>query len=1067
MNTERTLNGISNRVLRQISLPSTKDAILVDGGEGEKGQVLAKNENTNKLEWSFVDKITIPDNSISGDKLQNDITFSTTGLIRANEFFSNYFIVPQNGTQQVIIDNNGIIMVGNLTIDAYDTELRIDSIICSGNGGTDPTILVQDGGITLSDGMLQTFISGTDAIRINNGGDIALYSDNSQNLTMRIDANSGNITIFSNGKIQTYGVDEIMRILNGGKINLYDDNTGVSKTISIDGETGTITCEDLNVNNHTGIIEFNEIKTDKLTLPITGTANCEILSSGNIITNGSITGGSIVGTSLASSTTITATGSITGNSLVSNSTITAVGLVSGGSLTTAGLITATGTSGYIGVGTFGDSYRILLEKDGTITCEDLNINNHTGIIEFNEIKTDKLTLPITGTATCEILSSGNIITNGSITGGSIVGTSLASSTTINATSSITGNSLVSNSTITATDDITSDTGDIISLTGTLRSDKVGSKPAPVKSSPYTDWALSLATNNSHAFIGGNLICNGTIYANVEGTITEEEVDCQRITIRTATPPLTGITGMILGSGAEITNDRIGNLELTIDADTSGIVCNNISVLNNNGNDTALNVVGNVNLSTGSSRTTTIGNFGNSNQTLEVLCQNVNIGETAGNQQNNILNYRGGVHTFTGEKVKIGERLGYLTDGCNLEGSAGIGTNNIYYNEIKYFNINGRYISHDLSGTTQNFVIYKSNTSKGVEVPSVAGFSNSSTTYLQPISFNFVDLVAPTNTCKITIQSYYRHISGNPDLRCRIDETQTGATAYPSQVGGPRIIKNSINQSGAETQHKYDFIITGLLEGNTYSFYPKYAHTTGGRGFLCYGGAFGEMYMYIEWLESYNGVVKDPYSPILTGQEILGETLQSYSYIDNEAENFTRIYNTSNKWIFDGNQDSGTDTLEVHFTASSTTGYLEFGFYANSLTAGMIFMCGVAVGTGGTSPFSTTLTSSAVSIDAYKQGLFNGDTTQYSLKELLDFTSYENTYITSKFHFNNLTIGTEYKMALYGRCHNNGSIYINSGGKSDGTTNRSAHQASFLKFYHFDSNLRGARTDDPYIAGEDK
>ena len=198
MNTERTLSGISNRVLRQISLPATKDAILINGGEGEKGQVLAKNENTNKLEWSFVDKITIPDNSISGDKLKNDITFTTTGLIRANEFFSNYFIVPQNGTQQVIIDSDGITMVGNLTIDASNTELRIDNIICSGNGGTDPTILVQDGDIGITDGMLETFISGTDAIRVNNGGDIVLYSDNGGTLKVRIDGNSGSITLWFN-----------------------------------------------------------------------------------------------------------------------------------------------------------------------------------------------------------------------------------------------------------------------------------------------------------------------------------------------------------------------------------------------------------------------------------------------------------------------------------------------------------------------------------------------------------------------------------------------------------------------------------------------------------------------------------------------------------------------------------------------------------------------------------------------------------------------------------------------------------------------------------------------------
>ena len=41
MNRERTLSGISNNVLRQISLPSTKDAFLVNGGGGLAGQVLA------------------------------------------------------------------------------------------------------------------------------------------------------------------------------------------------------------------------------------------------------------------------------------------------------------------------------------------------------------------------------------------------------------------------------------------------------------------------------------------------------------------------------------------------------------------------------------------------------------------------------------------------------------------------------------------------------------------------------------------------------------------------------------------------------------------------------------------------------------------------------------------------------------------------------------------------------------------------------------------------------------------------------------------------------------------
>jgi hypothetical protein len=189
-----------------------------------------------------------------------------------------------------------------------------------------------------------------------------------------------------------------------------------------------------------------------------------------------------------------------------------------------------------------------------------------------------------------------------------------------------------------------------------------------------------------------------------------------------------------------------------------------------------------------------------------------------------------------------------------------------------------------------------------------------------------------------------------------------------------------------------------------------------------------------------------------------EILKSMSYIDNVSQNFNRIFNTSNEFFFNGSQDSGTDTLEIDFTATSTTGYCEYGFYANTLTGGMIFCVGIAAATGGTSPFSTTLTSSPVAIDAYKIGLFDGTTSTYSLKEILDFTSFENTYITSKFFFNNLNVGTRYRMALYGRCFNSGSIIINAGGKNTtGFASRSFHQPAFMKFYEYDSSIGGART----------
>ena len=189
-----------------------------------------------------------------------------------------------------------------------------------------------------------------------------------------------------------------------------------------------------------------------------------------------------------------------------------------------------------------------------------------------------------------------------------------------------------------------------------------------------------------------------------------------------------------------------------------------------------------------------------------------------------------------------------------------------------------------------------------------------------------------------------------------------------------------------------------------------------------------------------------------------EILKSMSYIDNTTQNYNRIYNTANEFFFSGSQDLGSDTLEIDFTATSTTGYCEYGFYANTLTAGLVFCVGIAAATGGTSPFSTTLSSLPVSIDAYKIGLFDGTTTTYSLKEILDFDGYENTYITSKFFFNNLSVGTRYRMALYGRCYSSGSIYINTGGKNTtGYASRSFHQPAFMKFYEYDSSIGGART----------
>ena len=80
MNNERTLSGIDSQSRNHLFLPSSVSALIVGGDNGQAGQVLAKSSE-NKLQWDFVDDIEIPDNSITGAKLRNDITFSTSGNI--------------------------------------------------------------------------------------------------------------------------------------------------------------------------------------------------------------------------------------------------------------------------------------------------------------------------------------------------------------------------------------------------------------------------------------------------------------------------------------------------------------------------------------------------------------------------------------------------------------------------------------------------------------------------------------------------------------------------------------------------------------------------------------------------------------------------------------------------------------------------------------------------------------------------------------------------------------------------------------------------------------------------
>jgi hypothetical protein len=562
----RTLSGATDIAIDNLRLGDNINSIRINGNAGLPNQVLAKNGITNKLEWDFAESTTIPEGSITGDKLANNINISTTGNIDAETIRANTFIAPKTG--QAIVEIN------------------------TDNGA---------------------------GIDINNGADIRMYSDSGGSNTLLLDGNTGTITMGTNSKIQSNGVAEIMRVNNGGAINLYDDNVGASKTIEIVGETGTITCKDLNVNNHTGTIEFNEIKTDKLILPITGTANCEILSSGNIITNGTITGGSIVGTSLASSTTITSTGSITsggditingGNDLLVNSGGKVDLFSDNGTTRTIDIDGATGdlkvynpsngnerieldgTTGNVIINDggridmfLGNTLNIELNGvNGVIDCKDINVFNHTGTIAFANIRTDSLTIPENGAGQVVLNTNGLLISGQKNTGLSAGGcggelafldiNGLHGALTLLNRGNVqiiastgdtpqAGDLTISNGDLditagnmTATaGNITATAGNITATAGTFKSAKIGSKPAP-EDATYTDWAMNLSDDNSHGYIGGNLIVNGNIYGNVEGTITEEIIDAQRLNLR-----------------ADPTGSTSGNIELNMNvgANETGLI----------------------------------------------------------------------------------------------------------------------------------------------------------------------------------------------------------------------------------------------------------------------------------------------------------------------------------------------------------------------------------------------------------------------------------------------------------------------------------------------------------------
>ena len=475
---------------------------------------------------------------------------------------------------------------------------------------------------------------------------------------------------------------------------------------------------------------------------------------------------------------------------------------------------------------------------------------------------------------------------------------------------ITANGILTGGSLNTTGNITTSTGDITATDGSFISNKAGSTPPPTDES-YTDWSLNISDDDGHGYVGGNLIVGGTIYGDVIGNITEEVVDCQRLNIRDG--GVTGDTGINIEGGndidffnsssqkiLELSGNTTGSTTIGIfDAGTTNLNfqltplgsinrVNNIlhygTVINMVNSGTLLMNDGLITDSAGGGssqqiiidfnnkfikmRNTNVDRIDidttdirlNNNiqtETIHLLSQSGNI-QTSGN-----INLTSGNITCEGTITANDDITANELIVCNsdLHGS-NTKTGDIYNSEQRYFDINGRYNTHSLTGTFRDYIIMRASAVRDITILFDSGFSNTSTKYTNVTSFNLQNLTAPSSVCRITLDFMFLNAGGSPDLKCRIDSSSTGANVYANGGTVKELIYTGSLGTNNERAIRHSFYITGLQVGTDYDFYPKFAHTRSSTqtAKIVYGAENGDGVIYAEWLDDYNGSVLDPYAP---------------------------------------------------------------------------------------------------------------------------------------------------------------------------------------------------------------
>ena len=380
------------------------------------------------------------------------------------------------------------------------------------------------------------------------------------------------------------------------------------------------------------------------------------------------------------------------------------------------------------------------------------------------------------------------------------------------------------------------------VTRQFKSTRAGNATPPVPGATYTEFALNLSDAKGDAFIGRNLICGGTIYGNVEGTITEEVVDCQRLNVRVdptgGTGGDTGIT--ITGTGATLKfvghngHTGIDLLERNIIGGPSGNQL--LAISGTNGNLTA---TGSINLGGGGTRTIQIGALSGT-QTYTNHCDTLIFGSTSSLAANTTIGLNGTISVLINDKPIRG---------------TGDKTNGLYRNALTLFDMRGNKITHSLNGTHQKTMCLRSSSSREQTIPNGRAATIGDTGYLNPTGFGGISVIATSAQVRIHMEAYFLVSSGNPDLYCRIDSDITKTNSpYPSQ-SHPHLMTNTAGVAGFNQRKHTTILITGLTIGDSYKFYPRFATTSSATCKWVYGNVYGDALLTHIFLEDVD--VSDP------------------------------------------------------------------------------------------------------------------------------------------------------------------------------------------------------------------